>query len=165
MHVGDRYPIIVNGYVGNTSGGTVYTPPPTVQFQDLGLVLKITPSVHQGGDVTLEVEAEYNVLGAETANNIPIISRRKYTGKVRLAGNETAVLAGMFKTSRSETRSGLFGLHRLPLIGRFFRSNALDTEDSEILLTMRPRLLSLPPFETPVPTLWVGTESRPLTQF
>ena len=166
MHVGDRYPIIVNGYYGDTSGsGTVYTPPPTVNFQDLGLVLKITPTLHEGRETTLDVEAEYNVLGSATSNNIPIISRRKYTGKVRLADGETAVLAGLFKKNVGETRSGLPWFERIPWIGRFFRSNSVDTEDTEILLTLRPQLTNLPPFETPVPTLWVGTDSRPLTLY
>jgi hypothetical protein len=166
MHVGDRYPIIVNGYYGNTTGtGAVYTPPPTVNFQDLGLVLKVTPTVHEGGEVTIEIESEYNVLGAATSNNIPIISHRKYTGKVRLVNGEAAVLAGMFTKTVSQNRRGLAGLERLPLIGRFFRSNAVDKEDTEILLTLRPHVTNEGPFETPVPTLWVGTDSRPLTLY
>ncbi len=46
LHVGEKYPIITSGYFGNTSGsGTVYTPPPTVSFEDLGLLIKVTPHV------------------------------------------------------------------------------------------------------------------------
>ena len=65
LHVGERYPIITNQYVGVPTGttGQVYAPPPTVNFQDLGLVLKVTPSVHAGGEITLDVEADYTVLG------------------------------------------------------------------------------------------------------
>ena len=37
LHVGEKYPIMTSGYFGNSSGsGTVYTPPPTVSFEDLG---------------------------------------------------------------------------------------------------------------------------------
>ena len=46
LHVGEKYPIITSGYFGNTSGsGTVYTPPPTITFEDLGLLIKVTPHV------------------------------------------------------------------------------------------------------------------------
>jgi general secretion pathway protein D len=160
MHVGDRYPIIVNGYYGNTTGtGQVYTPPPTVNFQDLGLVLKVTPNVHGAGEVSLEVEAEFNVLGADSANNIPIVSRRKYTGKVRLKFGEAAVVAGLVKTSVNNSSSGLPGVPRL------LRNNSTDKEDTEVLLVLTPRLTNLPPWEQPSPPLYVGTESKPLTLY
>jgi hypothetical protein len=159
-HVGDRYPIIVGGYYGQTSGvGQVYAPPPTVNFQDLGLVLKVTPAVHQAGEVSLELEAEFNVLGADTANHIPVISRRQYTGKVRLKLGEAAVVAGLVKTSVGQASTGLPGLPRL------LRNNSVDREDTEVLLVLTPRLTSLPPWEQPSPALWVGTESKPLTWF
>jgi general secretion pathway protein D len=160
MHVGDRYPIIVNGYYGNTTGtGQVYTPPPTVNFEDLGLVLKITPTVHDGGETSLEVEADYKVLGADTANDIPIISRRKYTGKVRMKFGEAAVLAGLVSTTLSNTTSGLLGVPRV------FQNNSTDKQNVEVLLVLTPHLTSLPPWEQPSPPLYVGTESKPLTLY
>ncbi len=46
FHVGEKYPIMTSGYFGNTSSsGTVYTPPPTINFEDLGLLIKVTPHV------------------------------------------------------------------------------------------------------------------------
>ena len=57
LHVGDRYPIQTQGYMGDTSGtGEVYRPPPTISFEDLGVVVKVTPYVHDPNDVTLEIE-------------------------------------------------------------------------------------------------------------
>ncbi len=88
LHVGSRYPIITNTYVGNTAGsvGTVYTPPPTVNYEDLGLVLKVTPSLHDGGEMTLDLDTEFKVLGAQTSSGIPIIANRKYHGESALEG-------------------------------------------------------------------------------
>ena len=87
LHVGQHYPIASNQYVGSTAGqvGTVYTPPPTISFEDLGLVLKVTPSVHLENQVTLDVDAEFKTLGATSpVSGIPIIASNKYTAKVRL---------------------------------------------------------------------------------
>ena len=102
LHVGEHYPIASNQYVGNTTGqvGTVYTPPPTITFEDLGLVLKITPSVHLDNEVTLDVDAEFKTLGATSpVSGIPIIASNKYTAKVRLEDGEWAVIAGWFRRS------------------------------------------------------------------
>jgi len=48
-----------NGYFGSTTGtGQVFAPPPTINFEDLGLVLKVTPHVHGVDEVSLDIDAE-----------------------------------------------------------------------------------------------------------
>ena len=98
---GKRYPIITNAYVGASRVGTSTTPPPTVNFEDLGLVLKITPSVHSGGEMTLDVEAEYKVLGAN-ANGHPDHFPAEIQGRCGCAG-EWAVIAGLTQITDSHT--------------------------------------------------------------
>ncbi len=166
LHVGDHYPIITNGYYGpNTGAGQVYTPPPTVQFVDLGLVLKVTPSLHESGEMTLDIDAEYNVLGQLGANNIPSISQRKYQGKVRIGKDEWAVIAGLTQETRSVAVNGIAGLSRLPLLGRLFRADTYTTDDAEVLIVLKPHVTNLPPWDFPSPPLWVGTESKPLSVY
>ncbi len=85
FHAGDKYPIMTMGYFGPVRpGAQVFTPPPTFNFEDLGLVLKITPKVHNTKEVTLEVEAEFKVLGTTSFNGIPVIGNRKFANQVRL---------------------------------------------------------------------------------
>lgn len=167
LHVGSRYPIISNQYVGNTSGSTgqVFTPPPTINFEDLGLVLKVTPSLHEGGEVTLDLDTEFKVLGAQTSVGIPIIGNRKYTGKVRLKDGEWAVVAGLVQESDSDNQSGLPGLSHIPILGRLFSQNDIEKSSSEVLLILKPHPMTLGPWDTISKSIWIGTETRPLTFF
>jgi general secretion pathway protein D len=166
LHVGDRYPIITNGYYGTTNGtGQVYTPPPTVNFEDLGAVLKITPAVHDGGEVTLDVEADFKSLGTSSSNGIPVIASRKFQGKLRLNNGEWAVIAGLVTAVDSETRNGIAGLSNLPLLGRLFSQNGHDKQSSEILIVLKPHLVTPAPWDSVSRTIWVGSEAKPVTIF
>ena len=92
FHVGDKYPIMTLGYFGKTTPGEqVYTPPPSFTFEDLGLILKITPKVHDSREVSLDVEAEFKLLGSTNFNGIPVISNRKFLNHVRLRFDESAI--------------------------------------------------------------------------
>ncbi len=83
LHVGEKYPIITSGYFGNTSGsGTVYTPPPTVSFEDLGLLIKVTPHIVSADQVALDLDAEFKLLGATSSDGIPVIANTQYQSKV-----------------------------------------------------------------------------------
>ena len=167
LHIGNRYPIMTNGYYGNATGaGTVYTPPPTINYEDIGLVFKVTPSVHDDGEVTLDIDTEFKVLGAASAiAGIPIISSRKYTGKVRLKDGEWAVLAGLTETLDSDVRTGIPGLMQIPWIGRLFSQNNIEHDSTEVLLVLKPHLTVMPPWETVTRPIWIGTETRPVTLF
>jgi general secretion pathway protein D len=168
LHVGERYPIATNQYVGSTAGqvGTVYTPPPTISFEDLGLVLKITPSVHRDNEVTLDVDAEFKTLGATSpVSGIPIIASNKYTAKVRLGDGEWAVIAGLIQNTDSDTKVGVPGLMDVPLIGRLFTQNTVEKDRSDILVVLKPHVTALAPWENVTQSIWVGTDTRPVTLF
>ncbi len=168
LQMGEHYPIVTASYSGGnvgTAGNSALAAPPTVNFEDLGLTLKVTPSVHDQGDVSLEISTEYKVLGATNSSGQPTISNRKYTGKVRLKLDESAIVAGLLSTTDGDTRSGIFGLASIPGIGRLLRSNTVDHRSSEVLLVLRPRLVDLPPWELGSAPIWVGTETKPLTLY
>ncbi|MCX6619501.1 MAG: type II and III secretion system protein, partial [Acidobacteria bacterium] len=165
FHVGDRYPIMTAGYFGDTSGsaGTSYSPPPSFNFEDLGLSLKITPQVHDSNEVSLEIEAEFKVLGGQSLNGIPVISNRKIQSRVRLKTNEWGVVAGLMTASDARGISGMAGLARLPLLGPLTRSNNRENSVSEVLIILKPQVLGASPSEFVNKTIWTGSEGRPLT--
>ncbi|MEI9813573.1 MAG: type II and III secretion system protein [Acidobacteriota bacterium] len=156
LHIGDRYPVItgLSGF-GDTSV-------PTTQFQDLGLSLQITPVV-QDGEVTLTIDANYNVLGGGSNNGIPIISGRKFQGTVRVPFGQSAIIAGLTKQEDSVTTNGIAGLESLPALGHLFRRDTIVKSNSEILLILRPYLVSEPAWMRPNSGVWMGTETKPPT--
>ena len=158
LHVGEKYPIVTNEYIGNTSGttGTVYTPPPTVNFEDLGLVLKVTPRIHGPDEVSLDIDAEFKVLGATTGNGIPVIASSKYESKVDVVTGEWAVLAGLMTASEARTITGIPIISYIPLL----RSSMITRDDGQTLIVLKPHILVLPPTEFPTWKAWTGSETR-----
>ncbi len=160
FHVGEKYPIITNGYFGNTTGsGTVYTPPPTISFEDLGLLLKLTPHVHSMDELSLDITTEFKLLGSSSNDGIPVISNRKYESKIRVRTGEWAVIAGLMDDEEGKTLTGLPGLIALPGL----RNDNRTRTRGDTLIVLKPHLLSLPPTESVVRAAWFGTEAHPRT--
>jgi general secretion pathway protein D len=163
FHVGDHYPVLTAGYFGPASfseGGTVVSPAPQITFEDLGLLVKITPNVHGTDEVTLDIDAEFQALGGSSLNGIPVITNRKLTSTVRVKAGQWSAVAGIMTTSEARSISGLAGLSQIPGLGALMRQNSRENDKSTVLILMRPHILSLSPDQKVTRTIWVGTEGR-----
>jgi type II secretory pathway component GspD/PulD (secretin) len=61
----------------------------------------------------------------------------------------------------SKSVSGFWGLSSIPLLGNLFKQVSRTKSDENVLIAIRPRLLTLPPDQNLTPRLRVGTETRP----
>ena len=119
----------------------------------------MTPQVHGLDEVSLDLESEFKVLGSGSSNGIPIISTRKFTGKVRLKMGECAVVAGLMTLNENGSINGIPGVSRIP----FLRQNSRGKDRTETLVVVTPHLLSLPPGEFVTRAIWLGSETHPLS--
>ncbi|MGB6946367.1 MAG: type II and III secretion system protein [Bryobacteraceae bacterium] len=157
LHVGEKYPIMTSGYFGNTSGsGTVYTPPPTVSFEDLGLLIKVTPHIVSADQVALDLDAEFKLLGATSSDGIPVIANTQYQSKVDVGSGEWAVLAGLMNASEAKIITGLPILSYIPLL----RQNTISKDQGATLIVLKPHVTIAPPSDRPASRAWAGTETR-----
>ncbi len=166
FHVGERFPIMTSGYFGPsnfTQGGTVYTPPPSFNFEDLGLSIKATPKVHGLDEVTLELDASYKVLTGALVDGIPVVSNRELKSTVSLKTGQWAVVAGLVQAQEVRALSGIAGLSRVPFLGPLTRTTTKQRDSSAVLMLLRPKLVTLPPDQVVTHTYYLGSENRPVT--
>jgi hypothetical protein len=157
LHIGEKYPIITSGYFGNTSSsGTVYTPPPTVSFEDLGLLIKVTPHVTSVDEVTLDLDAEFKLLGATTSDGIPVVGNTQYQSKVDVMTGEWAVLSGLMTSQEAKTIGGLPILSYIPLL----RQTTISKDQGATLIVLKPHVTIAPPSATAAWRAWAGSETR-----
>ena len=156
FHVGDKYPIVTSQFQGASGLGAF----PSVTFEDLGLIMKVTPAIHSQEEVTLEVEAEFKSINGTGANGLPIISDRKLQSKVRVNTSDWTVLAGLMSRTDADTITGLPGLSRLPVVGTLFRDTTKNHDFSEALILIKANVLSSTPGEKVASAFWVGSDTR-----
>lgn len=167
INIGERFPIINASFsapVGVDAGDAQYVQPiPSFTFEDLGLSLRMTPTIHSGREVTLQLAAEFKLLAGGSVNGVPILANRLVESQVRLEEGEYALLGGMTVLEERNSRSGLAGLAQIPFLGRLFRKTTRRYNQSDLVIVIRPSIVRLPASEIePSLTIRFGPEERPL---
>jgi type II secretory pathway component GspD/PulD (secretin) len=145
------------------AGAGVVQPAPSFTFQDLGLSLKVTPHVHGTEEVTLSLEAEFKLLAGAALNGIPVISNRSLKSDVTLKMGEWAVVAGLMEDQDARTIAGIAGIANIPLLGPLMRTTTHNKESDQVVILLKPTLVTPPPDQGLTHVFRMGSETRPLT--
>ncbi|HVF86832.1 MAG TPA: secretin N-terminal domain-containing protein [Pyrinomonadaceae bacterium] len=140
--------------VGGTGGGGTTANPgvfgssgyPIIQYEQTGLDLKFTPTVYPNQDVQIKMEiTTSDVEGTAGSTNLtPVLSNRKITGVARVQNNRTMMLASIAQDRQSTGRDGVPLLGLIPIIGHLFSTPRRDNAQSDIVITVTPRILRAP---------------------
>ena len=118
---------------------------PGVEYLDVGLKIKATPRIHPNGDVTLELNFENSSLAGQSFNSIPVISNQSVDQTVRVREGRTAVLAGFLQTQTANALNGLPGLGQLPGIQWLSSDQNAQSQKTELLILVTPRMVRFAP--------------------
>jgi len=145
----------------SSTGGQEYAPPPAFSFEDLGVSIKVTPRVRGMDGITLDLDAEVQLLTGVAVNGVPVISHRKLTSQVELKNGEWAGIAGLLSASEARSIAGIAGLANLPGLGPLMRQNTKNRDTDELLVLIKANLVSIPPDQFVNRAIPIGTETRP----
>jgi general secretion pathway protein D len=140
--VGENVPFITGQGVDISNVENVFT---TVERQDVGIKLTVTPQVAEGDVVVLDVEQEVSrvidqpSLDANTVG--PTTSKRSASTVVSVADGRTAVIGGLISNAVTDNASKVPILGDIPFIGRLFRANAVRDDKVNLIIFLTPHVI------------------------
>ncbi len=140
--VGQNVPFIT-GSTGTTGSG-VTNPFTTIQRQDVGITLKVTPSLSEGGTVRLDVEQEVSsvVPSVDGIRSSDIITNKRSIKTSILADDgQTIVLGGLVQDDVKKSTSKVPFLGDLPGVGVLFRATSESRVKRNLLVFLQPTIL------------------------
>jgi general secretion pathway protein D len=105
---------VLSGLGINASSLSTAAPIPQVQYEDLGLIFKVTPRVERNDDVTLKLDFKIQALQGASLNGLPVLTNRSYTADIHLVNGASALVVGNLSRQESNAVSGTPGLSELP---------------------------------------------------
>ena len=112
--------------------------PPT--FKDAALKLTVTPSIIGDGNVLLQVQVN-NDTPDRTNPGAVGINKMEINTKLLIADGDIVVIGGIKKNAISDSRQGVPGASKLPIIGKLFEGTQNSDTLNELLVFIAPRIL------------------------
>ena len=171
LKIGTEVPIPQTSYTVGLSGGATggYLPATSFTYKNVGVNLSLTPRVSASGDITLEMAAEFSLLGDDrnvgSEDNkilVPTFYTRNVTGVLRLRDGETSLIGGLLQSREASSFSGIIGMNRIPIVGKLFGARQHANDETEVLISITPHIVRAPKVtEEDLVALRVGTQEVP----
>lgn len=155
--VGSKVPVqtasVYNGLVATPTSGTgtntgvqnaLGNGYPVIQYEDVGLNLDFKPKVYPNQDVQVSMTIESKDLQAGANPLTPVFTQRKIEGVARIPNGKTMMIASVAQDREQSGRAGLPLVGLIPILGRLFTAPNKNNQQSDIVITMTPRVLRAP---------------------
>ncbi len=140
IHIGDIIPYVVTSYAAGTGGVTQQV---TIEREEVGIKLFITPQVNENGDITTRVEPEVSSIvgfvGPE--DEIPWVKTRTASTTVRVKDGETIVIAGLLNEEETTQVSKFPLLGDIPYLGKLFQHTTENKRKTDLIVEITPHVL------------------------
>jgi general secretion pathway protein D len=138
--VAQNLPFITGQFTGV---GTVDPANPfqTIERQDVGLTLKVTPQINEGDTIKLDIEQEVSDVVTITENSGPVTRKRSIRTSVLVDDGGILVLGGLIEEIVDDTQSKVPLLGDIPLLGKLFTSTASTKRKQNLMVFLKPSIL------------------------
>jgi general secretion pathway protein D len=138
---GERVPVPVTTFAPIATGGVNQQPITSFNYENIGVNIDITPRTHHNDEVSLALKVSVSNISGTGFGDLPTFGNREVSTVIRLRDGETNMLAGLIRDDERRVLEGVPGLSDLPLVGRLFAFNRKETQETDIVLTLTPRII------------------------
>jgi general secretion pathway protein D len=144
IEVGTSIPILTSvGYTGaqQTGGGSIFTN--SIQQQETGVILTVSPRVNAGGMVTMAISQQVSVPGPPPSTSIPspTIQNREVDTQVSVENGQTIALGGIIQETKTVTTNRIPLLGDIPFLGVLFGSTTTSRTRTELIVLITPHVI------------------------
>ncbi len=117
-----------------------------IEFKQFGVALAFTPTVLADGLVNLRVAPEVSSIDREVSIEldgftIPGLKVRRAVTSLELRDGQSFAMAGLIQSDFSDTVRAVPLLGKIPIIGALFRSTSFQKQETELVITVTPRIV------------------------
>lgn len=143
--VGQSIPIITNSQISSVTNAITNT----VTYQDIGIILTVTPFITADGNVEMIVSPQTSSLSSQTVPisngvNSPIINKTSADTVVITPSDQTVIIGGLISNQKNDTVNKVPLLGDLPLVGNLFKHTVTGNSKSELLIFLTPHVVTHP---------------------
>jgi general secretion pathway protein D len=138
--VAQNLPFITGQFTGAGSLNP-QNPFQTIERQDVGLTLKVTPQINEGDTIKLDLEQEVSDVVTITENSGPVTRKRSIKTSVLVDDGGILVLGGLIEEIVDDTQSKVPLLGDIPIIKHLFRSRASTKRKQNLMVFLKPSIL------------------------
>jgi len=139
ISVGQNVPFVTGSFTTNTGNAT--NPFQTIERQDVGISLTVTPQVNEGNTVVLEIDQEVSSLTGATGASDVITNERKISTQVIASDGEIIVLGGLIRDDVQKGQDKVPLLGDIPLFGRLFRNDSTSIIKTNLMVFLRASII------------------------
>ena len=143
--VGQEVPFVTGSFTSTGNGGGSANPGnpfQTINRKNVGITLRVTPHINEGGQITLKIVQEVSGLAATEQSTVDVVTNeRRIETTVNTKDGETIVLGGLIEDDVSEVVSQIPILGDMPVIGRLFRKTRTSVRKKNLMVFIRPTVV------------------------
>ncbi len=146
IKIAQEVPFITGQYTsqGVSGGNGNVNPFTTVQREEVGNILKITPQINEGDSVMLKISQEASSIAAssqQVSSTDLITNKRTISTNVMVEDGGIIVLGGLISDEVRESKSQVPFLGSIPILGELFKTRSVDKVKTNLMVFIRPRIL------------------------
>ena len=140
--VGQQVPFVTGSYTNTGAANGVANPFQTIQRENVGVTLQVTPQINEGDSVVMDIVQEVSSISQQVLSASDVITNeRKIETKVLAKDGDIVVLGGLVKDDIQDSQQGVPLLSDIPVLGRLFRSDVVSVTKSNLLVFIRSTII------------------------
>ena len=140
--VGQQVPFVTGSYTNTGAANGVANPFQTIQRENVGVTLQVTPQINEGDSVVMDIVQEVSSISQQALSASDVITNeRKIETKVLAKDGDIVVLGGLVKDDIQDSQQGVPLLSGIPVLGRLFRSDVVSVTKSNLLVFIRSTII------------------------